>query len=308
MAEITVIPRGSNANTFTDAKLDVTKEFSIPKADITEDQKSGSIALGPTKKILYKDQDGEVKELATVDQIEGFIKKEDISGLFPVTYSSPSSALATTASVNNLEIGEVINIPLTVTYTKRDGGDILSISLKKNENEISTSATYTDSNVIASDVPITYRAVISYSQGLIKNNQLGDPIPTGRIPAGTTGTNTISIKGNYYIAYGSFTDLPSNLRTLSGGRLSNESDTFILQASISTLKQAIVLPPNKSLSKVIDLTASNQDITSQYVLQQGNVTVNDISGNPITNYKLYIRTQGSNYNIPHNHQITLTTI
>lgn len=303
-----LIKRGSTANTFADAKLDVTHELSIPVAVITEEQIPASMALGPTKRIFYKDQDGNLKEVATVDQIEGFLKKEDISGLFPVTYSSPTSSLATTASLLDLEIGETISVPLTATYVKRDGGDILSTVIKKDNVDISTDLTYTDNNVKVTANPITYRAVINYDQGPIKNNSLGDPVATGRIPAGATTTNTITVRGHYFVGYGAVMTVPTDMRLLAGQRLTSESDTFILEADSFNLKQVIAVPPNKTLNKVIDLSASSQDITIQYVLQENTVSVTDAAGTPIQGYKVYVRTQGTTYSLPHNHQITLSTL
>lgn len=63
----------------------------------------------------------------------------------------------------------------------------------------------------------------------------------------------------------------------------------------------VAMPSSLSLTSVIDLTALNADITSNYILSTFNV--ND-AGNTSTSYHVYTLTNATPYNVAHQHQVT----
>lgn len=299
------IDRASEANYFVDAKLRVSHELDLPELTaIPSDHIKGSIAIGPNKKIIYKSDATTVVEVATMDDVQGFVTKAEISGLFPVSYQAPSVSISSTQSTSGLEIGQVITIPITSSFTQRDAGALSGTVIQRDGSPI----TSPDTDVVMTPTPKVYRAIASYGQGPIKNNQLGDPMPTGRIAAGSVTSNTLSYRGYYFIGYGAVNEIPAindSPRNLPGKRLSSDNNTFILDTGVVFVTQVIIISPDKTLSKVIDLDALNLDVTSEYILQPQDYSVNDASGLPINNYKLYVRTQTVPYTTSHRHQITL---
>lgn len=234
-----------------------------------------------------------------------YAPKAILAPLFPPIYTVPTVVLSSTQSSSNLEVGQVINIPLTSNFTQNDAGALNGTSIQKDNVEISTLTSYTDTGVIMSTTPKVYKSIASYQEGIIKDDIFGDPFPTGHIPAGSIISNLLSYRGYYYTAFGATSANPTNsaeARTLPQSQLSNVN-TGILNSGTTLLKQVIV--SKRALSSVIDLDASNQNITSQYIEISTNFTVNDASGNPVSGYFLYIRTQGSPYVSNHRHQFTL---
>lgn len=59
------IKRGSEANTFIDANLEVGRKFVLPlKLVIPDSDEPGSLGLNGEGKLIYKDRNGETKEVA----------------------------------------------------------------------------------------------------------------------------------------------------------------------------------------------------------------------------------------------------
>lgn len=295
------IGRGSSANTFIDAKLEVSEELNIPISAL-EGQTSGAIALGPNGKLIQVDQEGEVQEYVTSVDIDGLVKKSDLSPLFPVSYTKPTVTLSSTQSSLGLEIGQVINIPIVHTFNKNDGGDGTLVSAPETVNGVIQ-------NVVMTTTPKTYKVTYSYAQGPVKTNSLGDYNPIGRIEAGQVDSNTLSYRGYYIIPFGAAATLPSNsteARAVATKRLSSDASTFILNTGTEFTMQFIYLSPDKNTIKVIDLDALNLDITNQYVLENANASVNNIAGSQVTGYKLFVRRSTVPYTQNHRHQITIS--
>src|SRR5690606_37157986 len=144
-----------------------------------------------------------------------------------------------------------------------------------------------------STTPIVYTAKIYYEEGPIKNSALGNPSPIGRIEAGSLTSARRNAVGSYIVCYGPVSSIPSNssqARSLTTS-LRAGSNTRILECGTTHIIQVILIPPGTNLVSVIDLDASMQDLTIQYILEDNNFTVNDASGTPVSGYKMYVRTQ-----------------
>ena len=109
----------------------------------------------------------------------------------PATYTKPT--LTVSLSNSSVEAGTSVNPTITPTFTKNDGGDLTKYTLTRTDNNgtttvvDATSATaYTQDSIVVTDSNLKYVATANYAEGLIKNNNLGEPSPDGHITAGST--------------------------------------------------------------------------------------------------------------------------
>jgi hypothetical protein len=129
----------------------------------------------------------------------------------PPAYIVPTVSLTSSPSTS-VEIGSTINVSLTATYNKNDGGTVLSTLYKKNGSAL---AGNTDNNVILIS-PVTYQAAVSYDQGACKDNNLGVQDCTGQISAGTVASNIITYTPSFKRYAGWLSDTTGITQTGSG--------------------------------------------------------------------------------------------
>jgi hypothetical protein len=121
---------------------------------------------------------------------------------------------------------------------------------------------------------------------------------------GTLFTGNYNIQSLYKIFYGDSSTTPidsPSVRSLTSNRFTNAGNTFSLFTGTVNKTFSVAIPSTNTLVSVFDVSASNADITSQYVLTT--FTVNDIGGNPVS-YKIYTMNQAVPYTTSHNHSIT----
>lgn len=89
---------------------------------------------------------------------------------------------------------------------------------------------------------------------------------------------------------------------LSNRKFVDSGNTFTLNTG-TAYKNFVVALPSKTISSVIDQTALNVDLTSQYVLNSGFTYVNDYAGNT-TSYNIYVMSPAGTYSTNHEHIVT----
>lgn len=268
--------------------------------------KPSRIAVGDDRNLFFTTPDGELVELKPFDT-------SILDGLFPAVYFPPAAVLSVIEAAPGLvgEVGGTYNASFNFGFDQKDAGDPYYLYLLK-DNNILFESDYVNPPPfgVTSQYSLqgeNFKLRVSYQEGEIKYNALGNASPSGRIQPGTIDSGVISIKGFYNSWYGSVTIEPISsdaVRSLSA-KLGNNLDKFIIEAS--TLMQVLVVAPGMELVSVIDLDALNVDLTSQYELK-GSMTINSPSSAPIAGYKKFIRTQGVAYAKPHRHQVTLKRI
>ena len=135
------------------------------------------------------------------------------------TYTAPSVSLKTNAK-SVLERGTSATIVITPTFTQNDAGAVTGYELFRDGVSIYTDtscSSYTDTISTLSGTSIQYTCKVTYADGAIKNDNMGDPDTTGQILAGSiTGTaSKINIALKYY--YGnSATNTISSLSSFTG--------------------------------------------------------------------------------------------
>lgn len=87
-------------------------------------------------------------------------------------------------------------------------------------------------------------------------------------------------------------------------RFSDAGNVFTLNTG-TAYKNFVVALPSKTIVSVVDSTALNANITSQYVLSSGLTYVNDYAGNT-TSYNIYVMSPAGTYSTNHEHIITTT--
>lgn len=250
---------------------------------------------------------------ANADEINGkagvaeFLALKEALIPHPV-YNAPTGVISSSQSASGLEVGQSVNIPLSTVFNQNHAGALSGTVIRKDGQPIAAAATFTDSGVIMTAVAKVYQAILSYAQGSIQSNVLGEPDAWGRIASGSVNTNSLSYRGYYKTLFGPVSAEPADsaqARALSQAQLTSAGLTVILNSGTVLLKQVIIVPPGFSLAAGVDLDASNATVT--YTLINANFTVNDLAGNPVSGYKLYSRTQGTAYSANHRHQLTLIT-
>lgn len=127
-----------------------------------------------------------------------------------------------------------------------------------------------------------------------------------------TGTNTqagtfqltFTITAQYRQFYGPVASAPANsadVRALPSNRFDTAGNTFDLNTGTVERIFAVAMRSGKTITSVIDVTALNANITSQYILNTFNV--DDAGGTP-TAYNIYVYQQAIPYSENHIHRIT----
>jgi hypothetical protein len=125
-------------------------------------------------------------------------------------------------------------------------------------------------------------------------------------PAETFNSSPFTVTSRFVRFFGPTASTPTNssqVRALSSNAFQTANgNTFTLNTGTTQTKFVVALPPDRTISQVIDLDAFNQVITGEYVLI-GTISVNDIGSTPRT-YNLYEMNIGTPYSGNHRHQIT----
>ena len=164
-------------------------------------------------------------ELSVVDTTQGLYKNGDLIPVgtsienilinmlktsVPPTYTSPTLSVTygSPTVVTTYEVGDTISsFTITPTFDANDSGGSTGFVYFKDASNLGTGS----SKVVSSfqiNSSTTLQVSAGYSQGAIKNDNLGNPYPTGRINAGsTTSTATLNVLYPYF--WGKSNTLPT---------------------------------------------------------------------------------------------------
>lgn len=246
-------------------------------------------------------------DLNSTNPVQNSVITEEINLLKSLFLEHPVY-ISPTASITNItqtvENGSNINGTLTITYVQNDGGSAILYTVYRNGISVSNLGTYiySETNIQSS---IIYSGSVSYNAGPIKNNNLGEPDSVGQISSGTTTSSVRTITPQLLNFWGNSNTIPissAEVRSLSDNIFSTNT-TFTLITGTTNNNFIVAIPATKSIISVIDITNLNTNLTSNYILINGNFNVNDIGGNSHS-YKLYAMTTAIPYTISANHVIT----
>ena len=231
--------------------------------------------------------------------------KKLLAKQIPPTYTAPNVSLLNNngTSPGNYEIGSVITPKIKAIYNQNDGGSITQIDILKNNTSMTVKDTspaeYEEVSQTLS-TPITFKARASYEEGNIKNDNLGEPYPQGRISAGTKDSNTLSFnpyrQGYFWGVLGTSSaeeTLNSQIirsGTAKNGAYASGSITGIAAASVPNRKRIFIACPadKKGVTKVIMPSAMNADCTTDFVKQTNTILVEGKNGYTGIAYNVWV--------------------
>lgn len=223
----------------------------------------------------------------------------------PPTYVMPTANLSLDVANQQFETGSNITAHYTPHFTQNDAGPLSEVRFVAGTNIVHTQ---TDLSVFAiglnATVPTTVElnVEIDYDEGPIKNDNLGDPDPVGRIPAGTkVSVDRIFYFNNYnWFGPGDPTD-GTQVRSLD----SSFNNTFTINTGSTEITMTVAVPDGKTISSIIDVDALNADLTANYILDGTITQVPDAGGNNKT-YQVYKLSLATPYSSNHRHNVTIS--
>ena len=248
----------------------------------------------------YKTGDTIAKDTTLQTVIKKLLAKQ-----IPPTYSTPTVTLQNNngSAFGNYEIGSIITPKVKATYNQNDGGSLKSIAFLKNSIEQSSQnispATYEEDAQTLSST-ISFKAKISYNEGDIKNDNLGEPYPIGRIPAGTNTSVTYSFipyRQGYFWGILNTSSLEAPLTseiiragTKKNGAYAAGSITGVAASSVSNRKRIFIACPadKKGVTKVIMPSAMNADCTADFIKQSETILVEGANGYDAIAYNVWV--------------------
>ena len=224
----------------------------------------------------------------------------------PATYTQPTISIANnggTPSPGTVEAGTTITPKVKATFTKNDAGALTQIEILKGGSPIdgavysgtggnTESYDYEPEVFMIGDETVSFSARATYSEGAIKDDNLGDPSPNGHITAGSKTSAVISYIGSRY-TYWMFGSGQANYTTsdqvkaMTNKALNYTATNKAVQAPIGTQYIAFAIPTGKSLTKCF-VTQMNADIAGSFT--SSSVDVADARGgeNGLKAYTVYI--------------------
>ena len=271
----------NGTQTSEDLKIDVTTTKTTEQ--ITVQLGSGGTAGG------YKTGDTINAGTTLNDFLKKLLQKQ-----VPPTYKAPTLSLSGDGNTP-VECGTQQTLKINASFTQNDGGALTSYTLKRGEETLidgdSSITEYTDESVTIPDGSITYSATANYAQGPIKNDNLGQPYPTGRIEAGTTSQATKQYTGQRFCFWqASPDDLPvatsANIRALTNKGYKANNSNIVVTIPSGTRCVVMAYPETYGdLSKVLQQT-SNLDIKGSFV-KSGPLQVEGANSYTPINYNVY---------------------
>lgn len=249
-----------------------------------------------------------------------------ISEIAPVY--SPATIAIIEDKPNIGEMGEAVTVNLQAIFTKNDAGVATSLRILRgatvieNDNTLPVvSPLLKSDNFVRSATPVNYSAEVDYGAGVIKNySPSGNPdarpaaIRNPNRPQAAEnnfGSSIASFEGYQIIFYGSSASVPANsanVRALPGNILVPVTPLAgqgqLITDNVS-LNHSIVLPFGYKLDEVIDLDASNANLTANYMMSSINVAD---AGGAVTTRRLYILSTAVAYTSPHRHNFKYSAI
>jgi hypothetical protein len=218
----------------------------------------------------------------------------------PPTYLAPTLSLSANYSHNQqVEAGTVLSVNLTASYNQRDGGACTLVRFYKDGSEIGSdnSGPFSLSAIAhnLTDTNVSFQAQADYEQGPVKNTNLGNPSPDGRIEAGTVSSNTRTIRSVRRAFYG--VSLPATssaeIRAL-GNSLNNPQNNTQFTITIPAGATSVVfaypgtLPAVESVKYVEGL---NAEVKGVFI--ETSVNVEGANGYAAIAYRVYEYTPAS---------------
>jgi hypothetical protein len=204
------------------------------------------------------------------------------------------------SSPSLVEVGSTLSGPQTFIWSiNQNSGVVPSIDIKDVTTGLTLlAATPNDGNQVITipSVQLTAANATQRWQGVGNNTS-----PTASTFNSPIYTTTAVFKRFFGPSTLSATT-SAQIRALPISQFHTGASTFSLNTGSTAVKFIVALPPSVTISSVIDIDASNANLTSAYVLI-GNTNVIDAGGTN-RSYNIYELNLGSPYSSSHQHNIT----
>jgi hypothetical protein len=228
-------------------------------------------------------------ELTTDDDLESafrtFLRKAS-----PAVYVPPAVGISASPSTRSFEVGTEIDVVIDSSFTQNDAGAVTDIAIKKDGSTVATSEPYSEEGLSIGNSDIKYKAAYTYTQGPLKNDTLGNPSPTGRIPSGTLETGEIIFGGfrNAFIGF-VLADGSAAIRALPIV-WSDAAQGASLNVTVPSGAQRVSIffkDTIRDLFRVLYVEDSNKNITGNFAKRPSTINVEGANGFTAIAYKAF---------------------
>lgn len=239
---------------------------------------------------LTQDQENNINDIPNlknlVDINTNSIKK--INTVHP-NYIKPELKITKNIIDNKFEIGSNISIEFKMEYIQNDAGKPINYLILEGNKVLNTNKTEYKSPIFTLNNDITYSCIISYDEGIIKNNNFNEEDKTGYIDGGIIKKN-ITIKAcRAFFAFtlNEYTNITPELirnQNIKGLDLNN-NDSISVEITNDTKIICFAYPSTlNECSKIIYENINNdcKDLFTKLVLQ-----IPDANNNNEINYNVY---------------------
>lgn len=216
----------------------------------------------------------------------------------PPTYAQPTAGIANNSgtAAGSYEYGTTITPKLKATFTKNDAGNLTSFQFKKNGSNIGSALTVSPAEYVDTAFTLTattyYSATASYAEGAVKKDNLGQDYSTGHITAGSKNTSNYTFtpyRQGYFCGYTTDKNtLTSNtIRGLQYKKNGAYSATTVKITVKAGAQRVVLAAPaaNKGMTKVLNESALNADVTSTFT--KSTINVQGANGYDAISYNIW---------------------
>lgn len=195
----------------------------------------------------------------------------------PATYAKPGVTCRKSAGQNpgNYEVGTEIRTTIQGQFTKNDAGNITKLEILKDGVSVISGASNTVTSeeqvFTLTDGSVSFTAKATYGDGAIKNDNLGNPSPTGQITAGSITSSAVTFSGKRNLFYGtgvgSIPEITSEkVRALSGKQLAPiNGTTFRINVAVGQQYIIFAYPSTlRDVSKVKYVETNDEGMAQNF--------------------------------------------
>ena len=246
---------------------------------------------------------GTVGGLKTGDKVPQGTSMDDLIKLLtqksvPATYVQPGVTCRVSAgtAAGSYEVGTEINTTIQGTFTQNDAGALTSIEIKKGASSVLSSPTSpvtTDAQVFTlGEETVTFTATATYAEGIIKNDNLGQPSPEGHIQAGSKTSSGVSFTGKRNLFYGTGVGAAPSMtseevRGLTNKQLGPANGTSF-NINVATGQQYVVIAYPATLRKITKCFYVEQNTDLAENFNEQTISVQGANGAAGADYRVLV--------------------
>ena len=260
----------------------------------TETTQEHEVQLGSGGSIGGLNTGDTIPEGTSLDELIKMLTQKAVHA----TYNAPGVTCRVSAgtTAGSYEVGTEINITIQGVFTQNDAGALTSIEIKKGGSSVLSSPTSpvtTEAQVFTlGEETVTFNAVATYTDGPVKNNNLGQPDATGQIKAGSKTSSNVSFTGKRNLFYGTGVGAAPSMsseivRGLANKQLGPANGTSF-NINVATGQQYVVIAYPATLRKITKCfyVEQNTDLAENFVEQS--VSVQGANGAAGADYRVLV--------------------